>query len=192
MPGARSRGGGCFSNAGYLFKSSGYLGVEILPNTVNGDEKVVSDWREYFPSEKRCVRVNEILRFGLLALDDEDGDVLVDEGALPDDVALSKPIITAMHFMDGDFILRDDADSKTCLEGYVEDATKAERLWTGLTSFWPEGVDPQAYVLLEATYLPREKTALLELMAGGDINRDSVPLCHLSAIGLETEAIINC
>ena len=29
-------------------------------------------------------------------------------------------------------------------------------------------------------------------MIGGDINRDSVPLCHLSANGLEKEAIINC
>ena len=74
----------------------------------------------------------------------------------------------------------------------MKDVTKAERIWTGLTSFWPEDVEPEAYVLLEATYLPREKADLLELLAGGDINRDLVPICHLSAIGLETEAIINC
>ena len=52
------------------FKSSGYLGVEILPDAVDGDEQVVADWWDYFPSEKRFVRVHEVPRFGLLSLDE--------------------------------------------------------------------------------------------------------------------------
>jgi hypothetical protein len=94
--------------------------------------------------------------------------------------------------VDGEFLLRDDEDYVVAdNSGYLEESTKAKRFWTRVTSFWPEDVKPTAHVLLEATYLPRQKTELLEIMAGGDINRDSVPICDLSAIGLETEVVIN-
>ena len=71
-------------------------------------------------------------------------------------------------------------------------ATGFPREWTGLTNFWAAGVEPEAVVLTEAYYKPRAKADLIEVLEGGVIDRNGLPNCQLTAIGLETEAIIAC
>ena len=91
-----------------------------------------------------------------------------------------------MHFLDGDFKL---LNQESMLEAgitnpFVASATGLPREWTGLTNFWAAGVEPEAVVLTEAYYQPRAKADIIEVLEGGVIDRNSLPNCQLTAIGL--------
>jgi len=158
------------------------------------DNRKVSDWWDYYPAEKRFVRVHEVPRTDLMWGFDGTDPSWDEEDAPGETVELSRRRVTAMHFVDGTFHLQDDHNM--FLAGkeskHLESVSRKPKLWTGVTSFWAKGTEPIPQVLLEAYYKPRAKADLIEVLEGGDINRDTIPICKLTAIGLETEAIIDC
>ena len=59
-----------------------------MPDATDGEEKVVSDWWDYFPVEQRFVRVHEIPRCEMLSFDDDDADVLFDDAVRRQTISL--------------------------------------------------------------------------------------------------------
>ena len=77
------------------------------------------------------------------------------------------------------------------LNGDMGEDVEEGRLWTGVTSLWPEGVEPAPEVLLEAFYLARTRSEIIGALEGEEINREQVPPVNLTILGLETNALVN-
>ena len=97
-----------------------------------------------------------------------------------------------MHFLDGGFEINDAENYETVgfANPYVEGDTGRGRMWTGLTLFWPEGVDPQPESLTKATYQPRKRTDFVTALEGV-VDRDSIAPCLMTTTGLEQGMFIS-